>query len=274
MKKKTASITLWIAAFLITLTSAVYQRLTGPTYPKKGEVIISGSKIKYTLLRSHNTARDYKIKINNPSHLLSGKLHFKRYKTDDPWTIQEMKEEGKYIIGYLPHQPPGGKIIYKIVIAYSKNKETIPPDKPVIIRFKGEVPSFILIPHILIIFTAMLFSNRCGLEAIRKNPQTRILVFLTVGLLFLGGMVLGPIMQKYAFDMYWSGFPLGEDLTDTKTLIAMIAWIIAFIKTIRGRPARFYILSAAIITLSIFFIPHSLKGTELDYSKINTHLPQ
>lgn len=273
MRKKKATITLWIIAFLVTLASGAYQRLTGPTYAKNGELIISGSKIKYKLLRSHHTGRDYTIKISNPNQLLSGKLYFKRYKTNDPWTIREMKEEGKFLIGHLPHQPPGGKMIYKIVIADSLNMNTIPADKPVIIRFKGEVPSFILIPHILIMFAAMLFSNRCGLEALRKKPNTRILVFLTVALLLLGGMVLGPIMQKYAFGMYWSGFPLGEDLTDTKTLIAMIAWIIAFIQTIRDRHARLYILSASIITLAIFFIPHSLKGTELDYAKINATLP-
>jgi hypothetical protein len=273
MRKKRTTITLWIIAFFITLFSAVYQRLTGPTYPKSGELSISGLTLKYKLLRSHNTGRDYTIKISNPDQLLSGKLYFKRYKTTDRWTIQEMREKGKFLIGRLPYQPAGGKMIYKIVVADSLTMKTIPADEPVIIRFKGEVPSFIIIPHILIMFAAMLFSNRCGLEALRKKPNTRILVFLTVASLLLGGMVLGPIMQKYAFGMYWSGFPLGEDLTDSKTLIAMIAWIIAFIQTIRGRSARLYILSASIITLAIFFIPHSLKGTELDYAKINTTLP-
>ena len=86
--------------------------------------------------------------------------------------------------------------------------------------------------------------------------------------MFLGGFVLGPLMQKFAFGVAWSGFPFGTDLTDNKTLIAFLAWIVALVAGRRGRPARPFVIAASLVTLLVFLIPHSLLGSEYDYSKI------
>jgi hypothetical protein len=75
-------------------------------------------------------------------------------------------------------------------------------------------------------------------------------------------------MQKFAFGVAWSGFPLGMDLTDNKTLIAFLFWIVALIAGRKGKPARPFVLAASLVTLLIFLIPHSLRGSELDYSKM------
>jgi hypothetical protein len=64
-----------------------------------------------------------------------------------------------------------------------------------------------------------------------------------------------------AFGVFWSGFPLGHDLTDTKTLLIMIAWIAALASGRKTRPKRGWVLAASIITLIIYFIPHSLWGS-------------
>jgi hypothetical protein len=77
-------------------------------------------------------------------------------------------------------------------------------------------------------------------------------------------------VQKFAFGALWTGFPFGYDLTDNKTLIAFIGWIIAIIAGRNGRPARGWVLAAAILLLIIFLIPHSLLGSELDYSEMDT----
>jgi len=68
--------------------------------------------------------------------------------------------------------------------------------------------------------------------------------------------------------LLWSGFPLGHDLTDNKTLVAMIGWLIALFMMRRGKPARGWVLAASILLLVVFLIPHSLLGSELDYSKM------
>ncbi|MCK7483460.1 MAG: hypothetical protein M0C28_45300 [Candidatus Moduliflexus flocculans] len=35
-----------------------------------------------------------------------------------------------------------------------------------------------------------------------------------------------------------------------------------------GRPARPFVIAASLVTLLVFLIPHSLLGSEYDYSKI------
>ena len=94
------------------------------------------------------------------------------------------------------------------------------------------------------------------------------LAIITAVFLFVGGIILGPIMQKYAFDAYWTGFPVGKDLTDTKTLIALLAWIVALIAGRGGKPARGWYVAAFVLTLIVFIIPHSVLGSELDYSAL------
>jgi hypothetical protein len=42
----------WILALVITLGAAFYQRTTGPTYPKRSEVIINNKKYDIKLVSS------------------------------------------------------------------------------------------------------------------------------------------------------------------------------------------------------------------------------
>jgi hypothetical protein len=92
--------------------------------------------------------------------------------------------------------------------------------------------------------------------------------FWTLGLLTIGGLILGPIVQNYAFGEYWTGIPFGFDLTDNKTLIAWLGWLVAIFMIFKSKRPKVWVLGAAIFTIAIFLIPHSLMGSELDYSKM------
>jgi len=85
--------------------------------------------------------------------------------------------------------------------------------------------------------------------------------------LLLGGMIFGPITQLYAFGALWTGFPFGYDLTDNKTLIAFIGWTIALIAVFKSKKPGRWIIFASILMFIIFLIPHSVLGSELDYSE-------
>jgi len=131
------------------------------------------------------------------------------------------------------------------------------------------VPWGILLPHILFMFAAMLLSTRAGLEVFARTPRLRGLTFWTLGTLFVGGMVLGPFVTHYAFGPWWTGFPAGSDLTDNKTLIALVGWIVAALAVGRSRIARAWVLAAALVTLVIFAIPHSWTGGEPSYAQLD-----
>jgi hypothetical protein len=142
----------------------------------------------------------------------------------------------------------------------------IPERENIVTRFKGDVPPAMLIPHVIFMFLGMLISARAGLEALAGRRRISLYAILAAALIFLGGMIFGPIVQKYAFGAYWTGFPLGYDLTDNKTLISMIMWVIALAAVWRGSRIRLWVFAASAVTLIIFMIPHSLHGSELKYT--------
>jgi len=265
------SLAFWILAFLITISAAIYQRMTGPTYPLRGTINIENSEIKYKLERSHGGQTDHQItvKVENPE--FSGYLTYKRFKTADSLTTVPMTRNDDLLSGYLPGQPAAGKLEYYVYLVHNGIEKSLTADTPVVIRFKGEVPGFVLIPHIIVMFLAIMISTRAGLEALNPKRNPRNFAIWATALLFVGGMIFGPIVQKYAFDAFWTGFPFGHDLTDNKTLIAMIGWIVAIFAGRKGKPARWWVLLASILLLAVYLIPHSVLGSELDYSQMENH---
>lgn len=262
----------WVLTFLITVSSAVYQHLTGPTYSLRGTAAIEDTQIKFRLPRSAETGKDHEFEIRVSDPDIGGYIIYRRYKTADEWTRVPLIRKEDIFSGRLPHQPPAGKLEYKVVLESDDDHLSLSGTHPIVIRFKGVVPTAVLIPHIIIIFLAMLFSTRAGLESLDRTSNPRKYALWAAGLLFVGGMIFGPLVQKFAFGTLWTGFPLGYDLTDNKTLIAMIGWIVAIIAGRRGKPARGWVLGASILMLVIFLIPHSLLGSELDYSQMNASL--
>jgi hypothetical protein len=266
MKK---SIWLWIIAFILTVFTAAYQRITGPTYPVDGEIIVGEELIEYKLDRTHGGDSDHPIEMSVKDETICGELYWKRYKTNDEWTSIEMVRKNGKLVAYLPHQPPAGKLIYRIILQKDNYVVKLPAKGEVVIRFKGDVALFILIPHIIFIFGAMLLSARTGLEYFNNGKNFKTLTILAIIFIIIGGFILGPIVQKYAFGEFWTGFPFGHDLTDNKILIAFIFWLAALIAVFKSKRPVKYVIIASIITFIVFLIPHSLLGSELDYNELD-----
>lgn len=257
---------LWTLAVLITMGAAVFQRMTGPTYPLKGWADVSGLKVSYRLARSAENSQDHEVKIVVSDASVTGAIVWKRFKVEEPWVRVEMKRQGGALVGALPKQPMGGKLEYRVLLTKDNAEVSLLGGAPVVIRFKGSIPAVVLIPHILVMFLAMLFSNMAGLAALGGKDKTRRLVLWTLVLLFLGGFILGPLVQKLSFGAWWTGFPLGFDLTDNKTLIAFVVWAAAAIMGRKGKNARGWVLAASLLTLVVYLIPHSLLGSQYKYS--------
>ncbi len=262
------SLIIWLIALILTLLLAAFQRMTGPTYPVSGTVEFYNEIVEYEFDRNHSGEGDHTVQLKNDDPGLQAELFWKRYKTKDEWTRVKMIRKENMITANLPHQPKAGKLLYKVKLI-NQSVSIVIPEKPVVIRFKGAVPLYILIPHIFFIFGAMLLSTRTGLEIFNKEPKFKNLTFVTILFLFIGGGILGPIAQYYAFDAYWTGFPVGYDLTDNKILIAIIGWIIAAVMINKSPNPKRWIAFASILLFSVFLIPHSVLGSELDYNKLD-----
>ncbi|UCG28572.1 MAG: hypothetical protein JSV24_04220 [Bacteroidales bacterium] len=255
----------WILALVITLAAAYYQRTTGPTRPKKVIININNTTYKFKFVRTHGGTDDCEIILNIPDTEVNGKLFYKRFPTNDEWTVADMIRDGETLKASLPQQPPAGKLAYYLKLETRNETVDVSSGDPVIIRFKGDVPAIVMVPHILLMFIAMLLSTLAGLLAIVKHQRYRFYGILTVIFFFTGGLILGPVVQYYAFGEAWTGIPFGWDLTDNKTLISFIVWLVAVILNLKKKRPAFVIL-AAVVLLVIYSIPHSLFGSEFDYT--------
>ena len=254
---------IWIITIILTLFAATYQRITGPTYPESYAFENEGKVYRVKFPRSHGGSSEMRIRVPIDDQDISGKLVYRRFPTNDPWDSVRMVQDEGQLVGYLPGQPPAGKLEYSILLGPDGSETLVNPD-PVVIRFKGSVPAWVLVPHILFVFAAMLFSSIAGFFAIFKHKRYRLYAYLTVIMIITGGFILGPVIQKFAFGAFWTGFPFGQDLTDNKILIAFVFWLAAILGNI-SKERRWLAILAACIYLVINLIPHSLLGSELDY---------
>ncbi len=285
-------ISLWIIAFLLMATAAIYQRATGPTHPMRGTFELNGQTYRYKLIRSDYSDRTNdaaRVEVPDPtpadsSFTFTAKLNYKRFNTDDPFTFIPMTPEivdgEKLLVGELPAQPAAGKLEYFITLELGDEYVSIPVRQAdvdlntAVIRFKDTVPAAILIAHVIFMFFSMLIGMRAALAALVAPSLMRRMAWCSLIGITIGGMILGPIVQKHAFGAYWTGFPLGKDLTDSKTLFMWLGWIIACV-VIGVRPrkkelvGRLTVLAAGVLMMVVYLIPHSMQGSELDYSKVD-----
>lgn len=257
----------WFFAVVITLSAMVYQRATGPTHPKRVNYEINGEAKISSFPRSGDSGTDCKVELNKIPADCEVNLYYRHYPSKEEW-LQMPFTKGEFgnVFTALPNQPAAGKLEYYIEIKNNRDNKVIELSKsePIAIRFKNPVPLWALIPHIVLIFIAMLFSNLTGVMAIFNHDKFRYYGILTIIFLFVAGFIFGPIVQKYAFGAYWTGFPFGFDLTDNKTLIAFVAWAIAvYFNRSERRPLLS--VAAAVVMIIVFSIPHSLRGSELNY---------
>jgi len=259
---------LWVVAVLITLGSAVFQRMTGPTYPVRGSVTVDGQEVRMRLTRTHGGPGNQPVVITVADQAVQGEVAWRRFPTADAWQRLPLTRNGDRLEAALPHQPVAGKLEYQVHLKRGGD-EAVFPERPAVTRFRNDVPAFVLLPHVAAMFFAMLFSTAAGLSALgRWTRQSHQEARINGALLLVGGFVLGPLMQKIAFGAWWTGIPFGWDLTDNKTLFAAVAWAIALWRARGGRDARRAIIAAAVVTLVIFAIPHSVWGSELKWEQL------
>jgi hypothetical protein len=265
-------ILVWLLAVVITGVAMVYQSKNGPTKPKRTELWLNDKDVyHFKLPRSHGGTTNCLIELTVPDVTIEGEVFYRRYPTNEEWQKINMVRVSDKLAAFLPNQPPAGKLEYYLEFRQMGKVFRVPVAETVVVRFRGDVPVWVILPHASLMFVAMLLSNLTFILALFHFKQYKLFGIITLLTLFVGGLVFGPLVQKYAFGQYWTGFPNGFDLTDNKTLIAFIFWAIAVAGNLK-KDRRFLTILASLVMLIIFSIPHSVKGSELDpeTGKINT----
>ena len=185
----------------------------------------------------------------------------------------------------LPHYPKAINAWYYIetsrMTADGEVKVTLPDKdsgafKPIMLRYEGRVPAYIILPHVLCNFGAIFFAALTLFSAIdvrkgkRSLKETIKFPLTTFTLLFLGFLPFGIAMNWYAFGATWQAFPFGKDVTDNKSQIIMLFWLATLILvkgTLGGRSEERNLVSnrgyfnmviiTVLVTIAMYAIPHS-----------------
>ena len=185
----------------------------------------------------------------------------------------------------LPHHPKASKAWYYIEAerktADDKVNVTLPDEnsgafKPILLKYEGKVPAYIIIPHVLCNFGAIFFAALTLFSAIdikrgkRSLKETIKFPLTTFVLLFLGFIPFGIAMNWFAFGVTWEAFPFGRDVTDNKSQIILLFWIAILILvkgTLLGKGEEKNLVSdrgyfnmvviTLILTIAMYAIPHS-----------------
>jgi hypothetical protein len=188
-----------------------------------------------------------------------------------PARIETDPETSERIIVFeVPHKAPTTRYFYRFE-ARVKEGEPFRVERdggdPMMVKFKGHVPAWITIVHVLAMFGGFFLLIWSALYALLPalgkgdaKPAARLGLWAWI-VMFVGGIPFGFLMNYYAFDVVWEAFPFGNDVTDNKTQVALILWGIATVGLYRGkgRKSAVFAMVVAVLVLALFLIPHSAQ---------------
>jgi len=186
-------------------------------------------------------------------------------------------EEGRYF-GTIPAHKRGSLIKYYIEGRAGEDLVVHVPaeGKPRFeFYFKGTPNRYLLLSHIVIIFISLFFFILAGyfgyrgLSDRRANLHAPRLGLVGLVLFFISGIAIGMIVSYQTYGKPWTGFPLGNDLTDTKSLAIVLFWLAATFlyrgsalrkdpstDMLPGRTIPYVYMAGLILTVILFILPH------------------
>lgn len=264
-----------IIAVVLTLIVIASARRFGPNRPYEVKASSSSFTLSHEAPRGHSGEGPAKLGLKvdadeGKATEISVEL-LGRIKGDREWENigPSREEEGTYIFE-IPAKPWGTRYFYK----FQGRLGDEPPitlcregGEPMMVKFKGSVPAWLLILHIVAMFGGFFLLIWSALHALRlaaggdDERKAAPLAWWAWAVMFIGGVPLGFAMNWYAFGVLWEAFPFGGDVTDNKTQIALIIWGIASLALTlkRGRKSGVFAVVIALVVLALFLIPHSVQ---------------
>jgi hypothetical protein len=268
-------------AVLITLVVVVASRYFGPNRQYTVETSSQGVEMAHKAPRGHDEGGPaplwVKVRLNGKeaSDLMIGLKG--RVKGAEAWegilpSRTEPGEEGwdQRILFEVPEKPWTTRYFYQFDGCVKGGEPfTLTRDdgNPMMVKFKGKVPAWIVILHVLgmfggffllILSTLHAWALAWGREDYKAASS---LAWWSWLVLFIGGVPVGFAMNYFAFNVIWEAFPFGGDVTDNKTQIALILWALAAmgLSYKKNRRSGVFAVVAGLLVLAIFLIPHSAQ---------------
>jgi len=204
-------------------------------------------------------------------------------------SVDMTPKEGKsdVFVASIPHHKKGTKAWYYIEaqnqiadkeIAVTLPDKNSPNFKPILLKFEGHVSPYIILSHVFCNFAAIFFSVlaifsavdlKKGKSTLKKSVLFSLFAFI---FLFIGFFPLGWALNYFTFGSLWEAFPFGTDVTDNKSQITFLFWLVTLLLvkgTILGKnPSKnlvsektysTMVIISFVVTVVMYLIPHSLN---------------
>ncbi len=180
----------------------------------------------------------------------------------------------------LPDLGKGKRLLYSIIVTGSGGESVRVPARDggfLPVKYKGHVSTIVLVMHIVFFFGAFFFMIQCFWSAVRilargDNERDTIRTMRWAMIFtFVGGWPLGFILNFQAFGVVWEGYPFGFDITDNKTQVMFLFWIVCALlvrgsffglgrerDSVGSRGLARSVITAFVLSLVLFIVPHSL----------------
>jgi hypothetical protein len=252
-----------------TLRELAFEHMTVPKIIEGGSDIVAakiinpGRKLVYPRLRWKYPGGD--LSIENKYNMLT----------------MNFNDSAKLYEARLPILKKGEKIFYFMELLNETGGQLIrlplPKNSPVMVKYEGVVPLYIVIPHVLLMFLAIYFATLALVDAIGILAGKEQIVFMAKNYLwatlavFIGGYPFGWGMNYFAFGTIWEGIPFGWDFTDNKTQVILFYLIFLCLSSLgalsRGKWKNNYSdrtlgwlgIIGYLFVLGIYIIPHSIQ---------------
>jgi hypothetical protein len=279
-------------AIILTLVLLYIARNTSRGRPEELQCSIDGIQIEYTtvpkVVEGDTAHIDIEVTGDLPDDAFvafrkAKPRHSKPLQRLDDYMVVRMRPSDTAENAYYAEVPAGekgGRTYYYFQIRQNQKvlAEWIPDGKPFVLKFIGEVPSAVLIGHIILMFATVFCVVMSAIRAVplmQGEGEVRDMarcMFMAVVFAFLGGYPFGWAMNWYAFGVIWEGVPFGTDATDNKTQLLFLYLVFIVLSSVgsltRGRFGRDLFskrtlgrlgVGALFLLLVIYLIPHSIQ---------------
>lgn len=278
-----------IIALILTLVLASVSRRLSERKPELKIIENEGIRIEHTTVveKIGESDVDISAEISTPHPVENYRINLVyRVGKDDLVFVpmQPQVEDSPAFSAVIPSQPMRTKVYYYISVRDGEKNELSLPDRvnrlnsPFMIKFKGKVTPGVLIAHIIAMFAGIFFVFMVlfyDIDLLRGKDVSRDvgnLSLLATFFIFLGGMPLGWWVTYQTLGVLWEGIPIGWDITDSKTLIIFLYWIILLylmkgtifkkdskLNPVGEKTLAVLVLMGVILTFLLYLIPHSIQ---------------
>lgn len=281
----------WKLGIAFVVVFLLFALSKGSTHRRKAMVVEKlGARVVHLTTREHIGAGDAPVKavVETAIPLIPGRvrLYYKIGKKGTLcWASMGRIASSDTFVGVVPHQEKGRRAYYYLQVETPQGQvitlpdAQVPGNKSILLKFKGVVNPFVTIGHVLCMFAAVFillvafFYSFDILGGRRPVHQALKPILWALLFLFIGGFPLGWVMNAQTFGApWWEAFPFGWDITDNKTQLVFLYWIMVLILVYRSlftkdstrdliHPKLFAWLTVlgTFLTLGIYLIPHSLS---------------